>query len=73
MFSTTFLNLNKQRTKSDSFFLNDGLCSHVTERVLNRLKNWTKHFVHMEPLTFSLSQFSQILSNLQLGLDFGDH
>ena len=43
------------------FFLNVGLCLHVTERLFDWLKNLTKHFVHMEPLNFSLSQsFCQI-------------
>jgi len=51
-----------------------GLCSYVTEALFDRLKKLNKHFVHMEPLNFSLSLFSQLfLSNRQLGLDFSDH
>ena len=42
------------------FFLNVGLCSYVTEGLFDRLKKLTKHFVHMEPLNFSLSLFLQL-------------
>ena len=74
---TTFPNLwngmGRERNQT-VFFLNVGLCSYVTEGLFDRLKKCNKHFVHMEPLNFSLSLLSQLfLSNRQLGLDFSDH